>query len=388
MGQKNLLALDSYTLMCRDHETLEFTYDSQRKTAHIDKLLEIGYVPLGTGARGKPNDIDLAQWIARRYMPALRPEARAAMAKAKVGDTSALMFGALGFNLSDQYWFRPKGSTVSWKEANFFENPFEALLDAPLRSPDSSTPGALPKQWECRGKERWLVKGSSTSEQREPYNERLATLLAQRMFSPSEFVAYQLEMRNDRAYSACQTLADSTTEFVSAHDVVTWADITEGRDLLSSYLQTCERLGIEGAETAVSKMIVFDYLIANFDRHRGNFGLLRNSESLDEWRIAPLFDNGSGFFSRATLADMRQKRFVYQANPFEDFPLVQVARAKDLSWYDSGMLVGFADETERYLCEEAGLSEEFAHHAARHIQTHIETIEDLAAERMALFAGF
>lgn len=45
--------------------------------------------------------------------------------------------------------------------------------------------------------------------------------------------------------------------------------------------------------------------MANFDRHLGSFGLVRGVESLNRWRIAPLFDGGAGFFSRATAADCR-----------------------------------------------------------------------------------
>lgn len=38
-------------------------------------------------------------------------------------------------------------------------------------------------------------------------------------------------------------------------------------------------------------MLVFDYLIANEDRHWNNFGLLRNSETLEYVGFAPLYDH-------------------------------------------------------------------------------------------------
>ena len=388
MGQKNVLSLGSYTLMCRNHEVFDFTYDNLRKTARVDALKEVAYSPLGTGRNGKPNNYDLAIWISRRYMPALRPEARSAMAAAKVASPDELMFAAMGLNLSDQYWFRPAGIRADWHDVNFFENDFEPLDESPLRAPDSSTPGALPKRWECRGRERWLMKGSSTGEQREPYNEALATRLAGRILAAGEYVPYRLEERGGRVVSACKTMATERTEFVSANEVAVWAGATEGRDLYAAYAQACERLGVEGVRTLLSKMIVFDYIMANFDRHRGNFGLVRDSESLGDWRVAPLFDNGSGFFSRATASELGKRTFTYQANPFEDYPLVQVARAEDLSWFDPQMLEGFPDEVREALSANRLLPEGFAEAAARHVERHIAIVEDFAAERIELFAGF
>ena len=47
-----------------------------------------------------------------------------------------------------------------------------------------------------------------------------------------------------------------------------------------------EELGVEDGRRLIDKMIVADYLMANFDRHTHNFGLLRSVEGLDGYRIA------------------------------------------------------------------------------------------------------
>jgi hypothetical protein len=43
-------------------------------------------------------------------------------------------------------------------------------------------------------------------------------------------------------------------------------------------------------------MLAIDFFIGNEDRHRGNFGILRNADTLDWVKIAPLFDNGNSLF--------------------------------------------------------------------------------------------
>ncbi|MBQ9042971.1 MAG: DNA-binding protein [Eggerthellaceae bacterium] len=391
LGQKDLLALSTHTLMNRDHPVLDFTYDRKQKRARIERVHEEGlWGPLGIGRRSRkpregwrppvPNEVDLALWLEHRYMPPLRPEAARILRETGEPSTDMLMFSSLGLNLSDQYWFKPVGASLAWRDVNFFDNDYMATR--PHRSPDSSTPGALEKWWEKRGGQNWLLKASSTAEEREPYNELLATLLCGRLLDVGEFVPYELEEHDGRACSACPTLATPETEFVSANDAITYFGITEGHDLYRGYVRACDELGIRGARTALAKMIVCDHIMANFDRHRANFGLIRNADTLDGWRIAPLFDNGAAFFSRATIAELRLERYTWTSNPFEEYPLAQLARVEDMSWYDPDMLVGFAEEVQQVLGSNPHLSDEVVSRMAYHVQHNIDTVNDLYVERV------
>ena len=383
LGQKNLMNLNRFTLMNRNHEVFEFVYDTEKKTVSIESLCDgVAWAPLGAGLEGRaPNPIDFAVWLKRRYMPPLRPEASALMRAAGVSSVDVLMFGSLGLNLSDQYWFKPDGVDIDWHDVNFFENGYEHASSGGLRTPDSSTPGALEKRWERIDGSNCLVKGSSGADQREPFNEVLATKLMARLLVDDEYVPYRLVEREGRMCSVCPTFVTEDVEFVSANDVAVRAGITEGRDFYRAYAEFCERSGIDGARTFLSKMIVCDHIMANFDRHRGNFGLVRTVETLDGWRMAPLFDNGAGFFSRAAMQDLERKRYTWTANPFDEYPSQQLARVEDMSWYDPEMVEGFADEVREALSSNPSLPDAFANHAARHVQRNIEAVDDLAAER-------
>lgn len=390
MGQKNLMSLKRYTLMNRNHAVLEFVYDNERKAASVERVCSgRAWAPLGTYVSGRqPNGIDLSVWLGRRYLPTLRPEASALMHAAGVSSSDALMFGSLGLNLSDQYWFKPEGADIDWHEVNFFENGYERQENAPLRTPDSSTPGALEKRWERIDGVDCLIKGSSTSEEREPYNEVLATRLMGRLLQKDRYVPYVLTERDGRVCSACPTFATPETEFVSAHEVAVHAGITEGRDFYRGYAEACEKLGIADARTRLAQMIVCDHIMANFDRHRGNFGLVRTVETLDGWRMAPLFDNGAAFFSRAAVRELELKRFTWIANPFSEYPSQQLALVEDVAWYDPSLLEGFAGEVQDVLAQNPSLSPAFVERAARHVQRNIDAVDDLAAERAAVWAGF
>ena len=72
------------------------------------------------------------------------------------------------------------------------------------------------------------------------------------------------------------------------------------------YLKALEKLGVQNGGRFIDKTIIVDFLMANFDRHTHNFGLIRDAEELDGYRIAPLFDHGCGFYSRATTTELEQ----------------------------------------------------------------------------------
>ena len=77
LGQKDLLALSSHTLMNRDHPVLDFTYDRKGKRTRIERVYDNAlWGPLGIGRRKRqkndgwrppvPNEIDLQLWLEHR----------------------------------------------------------------------------------------------------------------------------------------------------------------------------------------------------------------------------------------------------------------------------------------------------------------------------------
>ena len=60
-------------------------------------------------------------------------------------------------------------------------------------------------------------------------------------------------------------------------------------------LSACAAHGLDVRED-VEKMLVVDYLMANFDRHWNNFGVLIDSESREWLRAAPVFDTGESLW--------------------------------------------------------------------------------------------
>lgn len=410
-----------YTLMSRDHEVLAFTYHARTGTVTgIEPLGGIAWKPLGIGRRDKaPNRYDMAEWLRNRAIPGMRPNLPVALRDLAVRNAPALMFQSWGLSLSDPYWFRPDGAQATWAEVNYFDNGYEeafgdlmlsglspsagalakarekgavaqqpGLGPAITHSPDTATNGMLSKTWVRRDGTDYLIKGGMGNENREPYNEKLATRLLGRLLEAGEFVPYGLTERGGRAYSTCANMATANTELIPAQDVLTAFAVSEGRDGHRGYLRALSELGVPRAQELIDKMIVADHLMANFDRHTHNFGLLRDAETLDGYRVAPLFDHGCGFYSRATTAELEARPYSWESHPFREYPSQQLALVEDLSWYDASALDGFADDIEEVLGENPEIDGRFIAAVQRQTARQIATVNALAAERGLVVPGW
>lgn len=395
MDERNVENLARYTLMNREHPVLDFTYNRRTgATADLVSREGIDWKPLGIGLIEKePNRSDLAAWIAARAIPDLRPHVSQVLRGMDLSGPADLMLSSFGLNLSDQYWFKPVDAAIEWGDINCFENGYESELGEALlggrpfpagakttHSPDAATGGALAKAWMRVDGVDCLVKGGTGGDNREPYNELLAGRLLSRLMQEEEYVTYSLFEWRGRTYSSCATMIDATTELIPAADVLRAFCVTEGRNQYRGYLGACAQLGVPGAERLVAKMIVADFIMMNFDRHTLNFGLVRNVESLDGYRIAPLFDNGCGFCARATLGELQHGRYLWESHPFIGYPTQQLALVDDYGWYDPGMLEGFLDEVPEVLALNPQMSEEFIEAVRGQVDKQIEVVNDMARE--------
>lgn len=214
-----------------------------------------------------------------------------------------LLTRCFGLSLSDQYWVQPEDSGLTWKQINFFENPFsedvgDVLLgkatDAAgfdLRSPDNTSDGYLKKRWKIIGGKRCLLKAGSNPFMQQPFNEAAASLVAQRLGIPH--VPYTLLWDEGVPYSVCEDFITPDTELVSAWRVMQTVKKDNSTSVYQHYLNCCRALGVADIALAVDQMIVLDYLIANEDRHQNNFGLIRDANTLEWLGTAPIFDSGS-----------------------------------------------------------------------------------------------
>jgi excisionase family DNA binding protein len=390
MGVREPQCLERYTLMCRDHEVAAFCYDrALRRVGSVRELGGAAWAPPGAcGVNGRVHPVNLNAWVCRRYIPHTREGLADLLRAAGCEHAADLMFGSLGLNLSDQYWFKPEGSTVVWHDVNYFENPYvdrqrNAGFGASERvayGPGTSTDGQVLKWWERRGSADYLVKGS-TAYDHEPYAELLASRLYARLLDPGDFVPYELEERDGAPYSVCPCFIGPSTELVTLADLECRYGSGYPLSRYEAYARLLETNGVEGARTSLAKMLVCDYLTANMDRHEGNLGVVLNVEDRSFAGVAPLYDNGRGFYFGARRpADLEDGLFRYVSNPFAERPSAQLALVEDYAWFDADALEGFAAEVEEVFSRNDRLPSWFASAAARQFERRLARVVEASQE--------
>ena len=190
-------------------------------------------------------------------------------------DAMQMLDACNGLSLNDAYWVIPDGSKAMFAEKNLYENPFDELVATVAfsgvidtsRVPEGlsgelTTSGRFPKAWRVVDGERYLYKaGAPNSNGLEPHAEHYAAQLAEALgFSHA---SYDLARWHGELCSASPLFTSRDTGFATFSSMFGTLSFDE---VAAVYVEQ----GTEAFER-FSEMTVFDALIANDDRHLGNF---------------------------------------------------------------------------------------------------------------------
>lgn len=299
-------------LLNKDVPVLTFEYDADRHdVVEINESLNPQFAPPAIlDLKGMPTDKSLRYWWSHRGIPASRDQLDHLIRVLGIESRIVMLEHSMGLSLTDRYWVKPVDSDLTWAEVNFFDNDFSGHLgdltltpagsprlrtDIDLMDPNSSVGGNVPKKW-CIGPDgrRWLIKTGNKVSRQDVFNEVIATELHSMALTPDEFVRYSLVIEGDGPYCACPNFLGENEEYVPACDLLVRHS---NSPLYGSYgwvISTLCESGLERQyiESCMAKVFSLDYLMANSDRHTGNFGLIRDCSTLEYKRFAPIFDTG------------------------------------------------------------------------------------------------
>lgn len=303
-----------HLLMHKNTPVAEIRLDDE--TCCISKISDIfapEHIPVGIKySKGIIDRSELNKWWLSRSIPAERLGLRDALELLGVLSSRSLPAKGFGLSLSDQYWICPQNSDIIWDKVNFFDNEFSddvgsALFgNAPKNdainfvSPDNTTDGWLKKKWIVLDGKRYLMKSGSAPFQQEPLNEVLASEIMKRL--KIRHVDYRLVWENKLPYSICENFITADTELVTAAYIAQSFKCPNHVSFYQHFINCCERLGIPNAKSSLDEMLTLDFIIANTDRHFGNFGAVRNAETLEWLGLSPVFDCGTSMWHDAPVS--------------------------------------------------------------------------------------
>ena len=266
----------NYTLLNKNRPLADIELSDSGYIVGINKIIDAEAFPVGVITDNNINNTvgRLNAWWHSRAIPASRDGLKFVLQTYGIETTTKLAARSLGLSLSDQYWLKPSGSSIEWQDVNFFTNEFSSDLGDAFFSrgssklylnpmtPDASSNGWLKKKWVIIDGERYLAKAGSAPLLQQPYNEVAASKIMDAL--GIKHIEYKLIKE-------------------------------EGRPLSE-----------------------------NTDRHFGNFGFIRNVETLKFIGPAPVFDNGTSLWCEALNTEIGswQKVMPFKETHKEQYKLI------------------------------------------------------------------
>lgn len=368
------------------------------ETGRISSVLDVyapEHAPVGTVVAGALDGRALDAWWRGRSIPASRDGLDGALGKLGVETTTLLLEKSFGLSLSDQYWICPEGAGLKWEEINFFENSFSEDVGNILfgrnasdaisfLTPDNTSDGWLQKKWTIMDGERYLLKGGSGTVRQEPYNEVIASAIMRRLGVPH--VPYTVAIQDSYPYSVCKDFITADTELVSVHNLVKTHKRAGHHSLYEHLLSCCDRLDIPGAVDFLDRMITVDYLIANEDRHLGNFGVIRDPNTLEYLGFAPIFDSGTSLWYATPTQLIRPRAPKLPAKPFKNTHYEQIKLVTSFNWLDLTALKGLPDECRAILSDSPFMDVTRINALCGALSDRIRLLEEFVAQKDRLVA--
>lgn len=310
---RNGAGMAEYILKLFDRELIRF---SARNTGALPDVTithtdedALSLMPPGMEVTGS----GLARWLKRRKAPGHRAHIHSLLAQLglSVNNTLGIIDVSRGLSLNDSYWVVREGDTRTFARCNLYENRFSGLLasiaftgygssvrTSVASSPEFTTNGMLPKCWRRQSGRIYLYKGGTegaSNTGNEPYSEYYAWQVAQVLGVTA--VPYTLTTWKSRLCSRCELFTSRDVSFVPAGTLVKHGGMQA----------VIARYAVLGSEyrNMLEDMFVFDAVIANTDRHLGNFGILVDAATNTLRAPAPLFDHGNSLFNFASPMEMK-----------------------------------------------------------------------------------
>ncbi len=239
---------------------------------------------------------DIDSWLDRRQASKHREHLRKLMADCGCLSREGFIQFTHATSLNDTFWVKGIDEKISWERVSLYQNEFDEAISqisfegAGLHgiqfsstTPEFSTSGMFEKCWRREEAGIFLYKRGSTGARnagRESMSEVYAGQLAKHICKNS-FVEYFACKLHKKEASKCRLFTDENTGFTS------FSNVFNRKVSIKESLEFFHKLG---CEELYRRMLVFDGIVFNTDRHMGNYGVLFDNDTLNVLSMAPVFD--------------------------------------------------------------------------------------------------
>lgn len=346
----------NYTLMQKNYPIMDIDIDPiNGRLRDIGNVCDHQRLPFGIVNKDNiPDFYKFENWWRSRTIPLSRQGLQKALREMNIGTPDELITKCLGLSLSDQYWIKPMEQAVRWEDINFFDNDFSEDIgnilfsgkpstpQLNMRSPDTAANGWLRKRWKIIDGKRCLIKGGGDLFHQQPFNEVIASMISQRL--GISHVKYTLGYAEKKLpICICENFVTRDTEFIAAGFINMVLPFDKSETKYEHFCRCCEHLKIPNYIESLDEMLFLDYIIANQDRHLGNFGVIRNVDTLEFVGFSPIFDSGTSL-RFDTPEDEMDMTLNIESQPFIDHHNEQIRLVTEPDRFELNNLEGIEDE--------------------------------------------
>lgn len=195
-------------------------------------------------------------------------------------------------SISDDYWFKPKHSKLTYQDVSFssdifFDVSLKGLIsiypNKIVLTPELTTGGSFEKGWKNNSGEWWLYKSGNKNE---IFSELFYSHLFELLALPTAHYEYE------DGYIKSKNFAPG----YNFEPLVSFAGDNESYKYIYSLLKEIN----PKIASEYLRLCFFDVVLNNIDRHNENIGLLRDQDSGGIISLAPNYDDNLSLIARDT----------------------------------------------------------------------------------------
>lgn len=240
---------------------------------------------------------DIESWLDKRQAAKHREHLRRLMKECGCLKQEGFIRITHATSLNDTFWVKAEKEEINWSEVSLYQNEFDEVISKisfegtglygmqfSSTTPEFSTEGTFEKCWKRENNNIYLYKRGSTGARNaglEVLSEVYASQIADKLCS-GHSIRYTAGKLHKKEASKCKLFTDEKNGFTS------FSNIMKRRVSIKDSLHYFEQIG---SEEQFRRMIVFDGIVFNIDRHMGNYGVIFDNDTLEIKEMAPIFDH-------------------------------------------------------------------------------------------------
>lgn len=276
---------------------------------------------------------DINSWLENRQVGKRKKHIREIMAECGCLSVEGYIKITHGTTLNDTFWVKSEDESVQWDRVSLFTNEFDDVIarisfegsglygkEFSTTTPEFSTEGSFEKCWIRENDKIYLYKRGSSGAGNaglEPFSEVYSSQLGRELCK--SVIPYDLSRLHGKIASKCELFTSEKVGFAPLSLVV--RKKMTPREMLEYYASM-------GSEDSFRRMIIFDAITFNTDRHMGNHGVIFNTDTLKIIGIAPIFDENLSMLPYAEERDFANiGAYIKTREPAIGTDFIQVAKA-------------------------------------------------------------